>query len=115
MGINKIIGCLNTKVTLTLTVILEILAVFKLAVWWFGLNRLLNIGGIYMWCWYSGLFIKECCRLPLEVLKQADLHKKESLQRASTELATCTACIEGHRTGPRVLLHALCHYVLCSS
>ena len=50
MGINKIIGCLNTTVTLTLTVILEILAVFKLAVWWFGLNRLLNIGGIYMWC-----------------------------------------------------------------
>ena len=37
----------------------------------------------------------------------ADLHKKYNWQRASTELAICTACIEGRRVEPRSLLHAL--------
>ena len=33
-------------------------------------------------------------------------------QCASAELAICTARVEGHRVGPRVLLHALRHYAL---
>ena len=36
-------------------------------------------------------------------------HKKCNWQRASARLATWTASVEGHRAGPRVLLHAL-HY-----
>ena len=64
----------------------------------------------------SGLFIKECWGLLLETLEQsqefANLQEIKLWQCASAELATCTACEEGRRTGPRVLLHALHHYVL---
>ena len=61
----------------------------------------------------SGPFIKEHCHLLLEVLEQS--HEFENLQNqqhASTELATCTAHIEGHRVGPRVQVDALCQYAL---
>ena len=42
----------------------------------------------------------------------SQIYKKQNWQRASAELATCTAHVEGCRTGPRALLHALCHYAL---
>ena len=61
----------------------------------------------------SGPFIKEHCHLLLEVLEQS--HEFENLQnqqRASAELATCTAHIEGHQVGPRVQVDALYQYAL---
>ena len=39
-------------------------------------------------------------------------YKKYNWQHAGTELAICTAHEEGRWAGPRVLLHALCHYTL---
>ena len=39
-------------------------------------------------------------------------YKKYNWQHAGAELAICTAREEGHWAGPRVLLHALCHYTL---
>ena len=52
---------------------------------------------------------------PLEVLEQS--HEFANLQeinwqRASSKMATCTVRVEGHRTGPRALLHALRQYTL---
>ena len=48
--------------------------------------------------------------LSFEVNSQ--INKKYNWQRASAELAICTARVEGHWVEPRVLLHALHHYVL---
>ena len=40
------------------------------------------------------------------------IYKKYNWQQASAKLVICTAHIEGHRAGPRALLHALHHYAL---
>ena len=40
------------------------------------------------------------------------IYKKYNWQCASVELTLCTAYMEGHWLGPRVLLHALHHYAL---
>ena len=39
-------------------------------------------------------------------------YKKYNWQHAGAKLAICTAREEGRWAGPRVLLHALCHYTL---
>ena len=63
---------------------------------------------------------EHCVHVYLEALPSSHLkhlNKVVSLkfynwQHAGAELAICTACEEGHWAGPRVLLHALCHYTL---
>ena len=51
--------------------------------------------------------------LSLEVLEQSREFTKYNWQRASVELAICTARIEGRRAVPGVLPHALRHYMRC--
>ena len=51
----------------------------------------------------------------LDVLEQSHEfanYQKYNWQRASVKLAICTACVVGHRVGPRALLHTLSHYTL---
>ena len=61
----------------------------------------------------GGISIKERCCLSLEALEQAHEFtnsQEKKWQRASAELATYTACIEGHWMEARALLYALFHY-----
>ena len=43
----------------------------------------------------------------------SQIYKKYNWQRASAELAICTARVEGHQVEPRALLYALRHYARC--
>ena len=91
-----------------------------------------SIGDLYIWQFGPKPFIKKYWwNLNLAVAPQVclwmsiafchlrylnkamNLRKKYNRHHASTELATCTAWVEGHRAGPRALLHALHHYTLC--
>ena len=56
--------------------------------------------------------LKQHCHISLEVLEQSHEFTNLNWQHASTKLATSTARIDGHWMGPRVLVHALCHYML---
>ena len=62
-------------------------------------------------CAYQGALPSSRLRY-LNKAVSLQIYKKYNWQRASAELATCTACVEGHRAGPRALLHALRHYGL---
>ena len=56
---------------------------------------------------YQGA-LPSSCLMYLNKAVSSQIYKKHNWQHVNDELAICTACEKGRRTGPRALQHVLC-------